>query len=66
MESPAPTIGEREGTQEQAGASFAWHESVVGTPNPAFRRIEIAVAESTRPDYVLARLVGYVGQSAQQ
>jgi len=66
LESPAPAIGERDGSQAQAGSIFAWHETVVGTPNPAFRRIEIAVAESSRPDYVLARLVGYIGQSAQQ
>jgi general secretion pathway protein I len=66
LESPTPAIGEREGAQSQAGASFAWHEAVVGTPNPAFRRIEISVAESARPDYVLARLVGYIGQSAQR
>jgi len=66
LESPAPAIGEREGVQDQAGASFAWHEAVVSTPNPAFRRIEISVAESARPDYALARLVGYIGQSAQR
>jgi len=66
LEVPAPAIGEREGAQNQAGASFAWHETVVGTPNPAFRRVEIAVADSARPDYVLARLVGYIGQSAQR
>jgi hypothetical protein len=43
-----------------------WHETVVGTPNPAFRRVDIAVAEATRPDYVLARLIGYVGRTAQR
>ena len=66
LEVPAPAIGEREGADTQAGASFVWHETVVGTPNPAFRRIEITVASSARPDYVLARLAGYLGQSAQR
>jgi general secretion pathway protein I len=66
LEVPAPAIGEREGVQSQAGASFAWHEIVGGTPNPAFRRVEITVADSARSDYVLAKLVGYIGQSAQR
>jgi len=66
LEAPGPAIGERGGDEVQAGASFVWHETVVGTPNPAFRRVEIAVAEASRPDYVLARLVGYVGRTAQR
>ena len=66
LEVPAPAIGEREGGESQAGESFVWHENVGGTPNPAFRRVEITVADSARPDYVLARLVGYIGQSAQR
>jgi general secretion pathway protein I len=66
LETPGPAIGERSGTDLQAGANFTWHATVIGTPNPAFRRVEITVAEAVRPDYVLARLVGYVGRSAQQ
>ena len=31
------------------------------TPNPAFRRVDIAVAEPQAPDYVLARLIGFLG-----
>ncbi len=65
LETPGPAIGERSGNDLQAGASFIWHASVLGTPNPAFRRVEITVAEAARPDYVLARLVGYVGLGAQ-
>jgi general secretion pathway protein I len=66
LESPAPATGERDGDETQAGALFTWHQSVMGTPNPAFRRVEITVADADRPDYVLARLVGYVGRTAQQ
>jgi general secretion pathway protein I len=66
LEVPGPAIGERDGSEAQAGVSFVWHETVLGTPNPAFRRIEIAVAEASRSDYVLARLVGYVGRTAQR
>jgi general secretion pathway protein I len=66
LESPAPAIGDRGGDEVQAGAAFTWHETVLGTPNPAFRRIEITVAEASRPDYALARLIGYVGRTAQR
>jgi general secretion pathway protein I len=66
LETPGPAIGDRGGDQAQAGAAFTWHETVLGTPNPAFRRIEITVAEAARPDYVLARLIGYVGRTAQR
>jgi general secretion pathway protein I len=66
LETPAPALGEREGSEAQAGASFTWHQTIIGTPNPAFRRVEINVAEASRPDYILARLVGYVGRSAQR
>ncbi|HEX4522110.1 MAG TPA: type II secretion system minor pseudopilin GspI [Casimicrobiaceae bacterium] len=66
LESPVPPSGERTGTETQAGAAFTWRESVSGTPNPAFRKIEIDVGDSARPDYTLARLVGYLGQAAQR
>jgi len=66
LETPVPAIGDRGGDDVQAGAAFTWHETVLGTPNPAFRRIEITVAEAARPDYALARLIGYVGRTAQR
>jgi general secretion pathway protein I len=56
-----PVAGTSEGDATQAGIRFAWREIVSGTPNPAFRKIEIAVAQPETPDYVLARLVGYIG-----
>jgi general secretion pathway protein I len=62
LDTPAPTIGERSGTETQAGAAFVWRETISGTPNPAFRKIEIDVGDAARPDYTLARLVGYLGQ----
>jgi general secretion pathway protein I len=57
-----PAVGARDGDAVQAGARFAWHENVAGTPNPSFRRIEITVADPAQPDYALAHLVGYLGQ----
>lgn len=62
LETPAPATGDRDGTEVQAGALFNWHQSVTGTPNPAFRRIEITVTDAATPDYALAHLIGYVGQ----
>jgi len=60
---PWPGAGTRDGDETQAGTQFAWRETVTGTPNPAFRKIEIVVAEPGVPDYALARLVGYLGNA---
>jgi general secretion pathway protein I len=66
LQQPAPPVGEQNGSDAEAGVAFLWHETVSGTPNPAFRKIDISVADPSTPDYVLAHLVGYVGQSSQQ
>jgi hypothetical protein len=58
-------LGGRSGEAAQAGAAFVWRETVSGTPNPAFRRIEIVVAEAAQPDYALARLTGFLGQTQE-
>lgn len=55
-----PATGSRSGEASQGGSPFVWRESVGATPNPAFRRLDIEVAEAAAPDYVLARLAGYV------
>jgi general secretion pathway protein I len=62
---PATVVpGTTAGEAVQAGMAFAWRASVSGTPNPAFRRIDIVVAEPGQPDYALARLTGYVAVGA--
>jgi general secretion pathway protein I len=61
-----PALGTREGDAVQAGTHFVWHESVFGTPNPSFRKVEITVSEPGMPDYALARIAGYLGQPAQR
>lgn len=66
LETPTPAMGERAGSEAQAGATFSWHITISGTPNPAFRKIEITVAAPSAPDYALSHLVGYLGQSARQ
>ena len=61
-----PDLGLRTGDAEQAGARFVWRETISGTPNPAFRKIDIAVADPANPDYALARLSGYLGQPGER
>ncbi|MBL0291819.1 MAG: type II secretion system minor pseudopilin GspI [Betaproteobacteria bacterium] len=56
-----PALGARAGEAVQAGNRFVWRETVSGTPNAAFRKIEVTVADPGQPDYALAQLVGYVG-----
>jgi general secretion pathway protein I len=62
LATPWPAQGSRDGEAVQAGVRFVWRETISGTPNPAFRRIDIAVAEPGVPDYALAQLTGYLGQ----
>lgn len=61
LERPWPPPGTHAGTALESGVAFAWRADVTPTPNPAFRRIEIVVAQASVPDYALARLVGYLG-----
>jgi general secretion pathway protein I len=63
---PWPAAGSYQGNATQAGATFLWHEVVTNTPNPAFRKIEITVMEPDRPEYQVARLVGFIGNSQPQ
>ena len=55
--------GVRDLEEEQAGVRFVVRESVSGTPNPAFRKIDVTVADPAMPGYALAQLAGYVGVS---
>ncbi len=56
--------GNAQGEAMQAGIAFTWRSTQSGTPNPAFRRVDIVVADSASPDYVLAKLTGYVTAGA--
>jgi general secretion pathway protein I len=55
-----PVPGMVSGSATQGPFAFAWRESVSATADPALRRIDIAIAETARPDYVVARLTGYL------
>jgi len=51
------------GEQKQAGIEFVWQATLAPTPNPAFRKVDIAVADKTQLDYQLARLSAYLSLS---
>ncbi|MEP7327679.1 MAG: type II secretion system minor pseudopilin GspI [Betaproteobacteria bacterium] len=61
LATPWPALGIADGDAAQAGTNFVWHMVIGSTPNPAFRRIEITVADPATPDYALARLIGFLG-----
>lgn len=63
LERPWPATGASAGVEAQAYVTLEWHETVSATPNPAFRRIEIVVAQPEVPGYALAHLVGYLGNA---
>lgn len=51
---------QQEGEETQAGVRLLWREEVSGTPNPAFRRVEITVYSPDHPKHALRRLVGFL------
>lgn len=57
-----PALSTTRLTTEQAGMALVVEETVSETPNPAIRKLELAVAGSRAPDRVLARLTAYVSQ----
>ncbi len=61
LSTPWPALGNASGEVVQAGSRFVWRASIGSTPNPAFRRIEITVADPATPDYALAQLIGFLG-----
>jgi general secretion pathway protein I len=55
-----PDKGERSGEAEQGALRYLWKESVTQTKNAAILRVEISVSGANAPEYVAARLVGYL------
>lgn len=45
---------------EEGGLALSIEETVSDTPNPAIRRVDLAVAEARDPARILTRLTGYV------
>ena len=55
-----PSTGILDGKVTQAGVEFSWREEVIGTPNAAFRRVDIFVFEGEDRSRSLARLTGFL------
>jgi general secretion pathway protein I len=51
------------GMQRQAGIDFVWQAALSPTPNPAFRKVDIDVADQAEAGYRLARLSAYLSVS---
>lgn len=58
-----PAVGVRQGNAAQAGTQFTWQETVSGTPNPRFRRVEVQVFSARAPTHAIATVVGYATRS---
>jgi general secretion pathway protein I len=51
-----PTTGQA----READVAFVWQVTLSATPNAAFRKVDIVVADAAQPDYQLARLSAYL------
>jgi general secretion pathway protein I len=54
------SIGIRRGHANEGGATFAWREEVIATPNPSFRRLDIFISRAAGDGRTLAHLAGFV------
>jgi general secretion pathway protein I len=55
-----PSTGVLNGTMRQGGIDFGWREEIIGTPNAAFRRVDIFVFEEPGESRKLARMTGFL------
>ncbi|RTL50112.1 MAG: type II secretion system protein GspI [Rhodocyclaceae bacterium] len=54
-----PPTGINQGETQMGGRYFVWKEDVKATPNPLFRRVDVAVYASGEDDHALSRLSGF-------
>ena len=57
-----PAVASTRLTTEQGGLALVIDETVNDTPNPAIRRVDLAVGDARDPNRVLTRLTAYVSQ----
>ena len=63
LETPWPALGSRNGEVVQAGATFVWRETFRARRTPLSARSTSWSPTRRNPDYALAQLSGYLGQS---
>jgi general secretion pathway protein I len=59
-------VGTQSGEETQAGMRLVWREEINGTPNPAFRRIDISVSTADEPQFSLRKLSGFLVAEARR
>ncbi len=57
-----PAVSSTRLNTEQGGLALVIDETVNDTPNPAIRRVDLAVGDARDPGRVLTRLTAYVAQ----
>ena len=57
-----PEMGAKDGKAQEGKFEFVWRQETGPTPNLSFRRVEIKVFSTEKPDDVLARQVSYVAR----
>jgi general secretion pathway protein I len=55
-----PSTGVLDGKARQGGIDFGWREEIIGTPNAAFRRVDIFVFAEAGEARTLARMTGFL------
>lgn len=55
-----PSTGVLDGKVRQGGMDFGWREEIIGTPNAAFRRVDIFVFAEAGDSRTLARMTGFL------
>ena len=57
-----PTVGNTQNKVTMAGITFIDTIAISTTPNPYFRKIDITIANATKPQYILFALSGFISQ----
>lgn len=55
-----PSTGVLDGKARQGGIDFGWREEIIGTPNAAFRRVDIRVFAQADESRALSRMTGFL------